>query len=70
MKELDISDTDLFGDMAPQFCSSGNPIEKFKANCLLSEVDLPCATDCCDREDNCCSKDDPDCKPAEDGYDV
>jgi len=70
LRDLDITNTDFFGSMSSQFCESGSPIENFSADCLLTEIDLPCATECCDGQDGCCFTGDPECKPKADQYDV
>jgi len=68
LREMDLSNNNFFGDMESQFCGDrpdvGNPIEKYKADCLTGDIVFPCATECCDAEDDCCPVGDTECENA------
>jgi len=59
LREMDISSNDFFGDMDDSVCSLS--MEVLRADCLLEDITLSCATECCDGEETCCDVDDADC---------
>lgn len=54
LKHLDISHTQIIGEMDPFLCNDFQHLETLRVDCLLDDTAASCATECCNRNGYCC----------------